>query len=1041
MSNHFFDKPILNSPYDYPSRHWELDDQGQPTQEVIESRRKCSYVTPVPQPKKSKKSSLAAQQDDLFAEKVDDIIVDDQLYDPTSIVNEVRAAVDAWRKLPHPRDWGVTPETARLLQYWRTHEFTGIRPFFCQIEAVETAIWLSEVARNSSNKAHKKLFQYLEAANSHSDLFRLALKLATGAGKTTVMAMLIAWQTVNANHRPNSKHYSNAFLIVAPGITIRDRLRVLLPNDPESYYFNRELVPADMRKEIEKARIVITNYHAFQRREKVNLATGTRALLRGHAPYDLDTRESEGEMVRRVVGSLMGCKNIIAINDEAHHCYRDKRGPDAVDWEDDLKGDDKKVAKQQNEYARLWINGLEAVKRVLGISIVYDLSATPFYLAGSGYREGTLFPWVMSDFSLMDAIECGIVKLPRVPIADNVPDAEHAMPKLRRLWDAMKDAKQSLPKMGRGTKTSSHDPLSLPPLLITALDALYGHYEKTYRAWKDAGIIEPPVFIVVCQNTNISDLVYRYISGFEYESKKDGTIPPPYLGKFELFRNFDSNGNRLARPNALLIDSEQLESGDALDPDFRQSFGTEIEQFRRDLIQRSGNPQAAENIDDATLLREVMNTVGKKGRLGEQIRCVVSVSMLTEGWDANNVTHILGVRAFGTQLLCEQVVGRGLRRRSYELNSEGLFDVEYSDILGIPFDFTAKPVVAGPEPPPRSTHVQAVSPERDDLALSYPRVIGYRVEPPGKDFTAQFSEDSTLVLTPENVGPTRTIISGIAGQTEELTVEHLKNIRPSTILLRLTMHLQETKFRDESGDTSDFGYFGALKRITRQWLNNYLKCEGGTYPAQVLIPQFTDEACNRIANAIVAANPSPQSVLAILDPYNPTGSTHFVNFRTSKGTYQADPKKSHINYVVPDSDWETQFAMAAEHHPQVLAYAKNQGLGLEVPYHYKGHAHRYLPDFLLTIDDGHGADDPLHLIVEIKGYRGENAKAKADAMNTHWIPGINNLKKFGRWVFIEITQPYTMEEDLSELIREEMDKKLAALPHSESETEIALESK
>lgn len=1027
MSNIFFDSPILNSPYDYPTQHWELDDQGQPTQQVIKSRRRCSYITPVPAPKKSKNKGADSAQGDLFLEKVDGIKIDDQLYDPTSIVNEIRQAVDSWRQLPHVRDWGVTPETVHLLRYWRDPQsFTSIRPFFCQLEAVETAIWLTEVARKSPT--HKKFHKYLLAANAAGtpELFRLALKLATGAGKTTVMAMLIAWQTVNANRRPNSKLFSNAFLIVAPGITIRDRLRVLIPNDPESYYFHRELVPADMRKDIEKARIVITNYHAFQRREKTTLATETRALLQGHGP-DLSTRETEGEMVRRVVGSLMGCKNIVAINDEAHHCYRDKSGPDAVDAEDDLKGDDKKVAKKQNQYARLWINGLEAVNRVLGISTVFDLSATPFYLAGSGYREGTLFPWVMSDFSLMDAIECGIVKLPRVPVADNIPDAKNTMPKLRRLWDAMKEAKQSLPKMGRGKKDLSYDPLSLPPLLITALQALYGHYEKTYRAWQDAGITIPPVFIIVCQNTNISDLIYRFISGFEHGPKGDGTIPPPHLGQFELFRNFDANGNRLARPNTLLIDSEQLESGDALDPDFRKAFGTEIEQFRRELIQRSGNPEAGKNIDDATLVREVMNTVGKDGRLGEQIRCVVSVSMLTEGWDANTVTHILGVRAFGTQLLCEQVVGRGLRRRSYELNNEGLFDVEYSDILGIPFDFTAKPIVAPPKPPPNITHVQAISPERDALSISYPRVIGYRVEPPGKRFTATFSEDSTLVLNPDKVGPTRTIISGIAGQSEELTVEHLSNTRHSTIIFRLTMHLLETKFREENEQTSGFDYFSSLKRITRQWLDKHLVCEGGTYPAQVLIRQFADEACNRISNAIIAANPSSQSVLAILDPYNPTGSTNAVNFRTVKDTFQTAPGKCHVNYLVPDSEWETQFALVAEQHPKVLAYVKNQGLGFEVPYEYQGSHHSYYPDFLLKIDDGHGIDDPLHLIAEIKGYRGENAKAKADTMHTSWIPGINNLKKFGRWAFAEFTQPYTMTEDLTALIQKDFDRALEDL--------------
>ena len=311
----------------------------------------------------------------------------------------------------------------------------------------------------------------------------------------------------------------------------------------------------------------------------------------------------------------------------------------------------------------MWISGLEILKRKLGVSLVYDLSATPFFLRGSGYREGTLFPWTMSDFSLMDAIECGIVKLPRVPVADNIPGGD--APKFRNLWDTIG---KKMPKKGRGSSGKGLDPLSLPVELLTALDALYGHYVKTFNAWSDEKIGVPPVFIIVCNNTSTSELVYRYVSGYLREN--DDRTTTLENGRLALFRNFDEHGNPYSRPNTILIDSAQLESGAALDKDFRAMAETEIEQFRREIIERTGDAQAGDKIDDATLLREVMNTVGKVGKLGEQIRCVVSVSMLTEGWDANTVTHILGVRAFKTQLLCEQVVGRGLRRQSYDLNEE-----------------------------------------------------------------------------------------------------------------------------------------------------------------------------------------------------------------------------------------------------------------------------------------------------------------------------------------------------------------------------------
>ena len=320
-----------------------------------------------------------------------------------------------------------------------------------------------------------------------------------------------------------------------------------------------------------------------------------------------------------------------------------------------------------------------------------DLSATPFFLSGSGYAEGTLFPWTMSDFSLMDAIECGIVKLPRVPVADNIPEAE--APIYRDLW---KHIGKQMPKKGRG-KNAELDPLKLPVPLQTAFDALYGHYAKTFELWQKAAIEVPPCFIVVCNNTATSKLVYDYISGFWREGKDGAQTHVP--GRLELFRNQDEHGNPYAIPRTLLIDSEQLESGDALDANFRKMAAAEIETFRREIIERTGNREDAENLTDQDLLREVMNTVGKPERLGEQVRCVVSVAMLTEGWDANTVTHVLGIRAFGTQLLCEQVIGRALRRQSYDLNEEGLFNVEYADVLGIPFDFTAKPVVAPPQPP------------------------------------------------------------------------------------------------------------------------------------------------------------------------------------------------------------------------------------------------------------------------------------------------------------------------------------------------------
>ncbi|HMR31508.1 MAG TPA: DEAD/DEAH box helicase family protein [Geminicoccaceae bacterium] len=1006
MADDFFTRPILNSPYAYPGRHWELDEAGQPVNRIVPARRRSELITPVPKPKKQRRGKAQAE---LELGAGDGLSTAEQEYNPTPIINEIRDYVGQWRGLPASQ-WQVTPETARLLQHWRHHAFGDRRPFFCQIEAVETAIWLAEVAPGLGRRT-EKFWAHVKAANAQAnpELLRLALKLATGAGKTTVMAMLIAWQTVNAVRHPGTKSFSRGFLIVTPGITIRDRLRVLQPNDPESYYRERELVPADMLGDIDRAKIVITNYHAFKQREELDVPKTNRALLQGHGP-PLVTVESEGKMLKRVMPELMGLKGVVVLNDEAHHCYREKV-KDGIDT--DLKGEDKDEAKKNNEAARLWISGIEAVRRKLGTRGIYDLSATPFFLRGSGYAEGTLFPWTVSDFSLMDAIECGIVKLPRVPIADNVPGGD--MPKLRNLWEHIG---KRMPKKGRGTAGKAYDPLSLPAGLQTALEALYGHYEKTFELWRQEGIDVPPVFIVVCNNTSTSKLVYDFVSGF-HRQNEDGSDTLEN-GRLALFRNFDDYGNRVPRPRTLLIDSEQLESGEALDKDFREMAGDEIERFRREIVARTGDLQAGQSISDQDLLREVMNTVGKPGRLGEQVRCVVSVSMLTEGWDANTVTHILGVRAFGTQLLCEQVVGRGLRRQSYELNDDGLFNVEYADILGIPFDFAAKPVVAPPQPPRETVRVHAVKPDGDALEIRFPRVEGYRVELPEERLTASFSRDSTLELTPQLVGPSRTTNQGLIGEAVELNVTHLENVRLSTVLFVLTKRLIMTKLRDP-GEAPKLHLFGQVKRICREWLDNHLRCSGGTFPAQLLYQEIADNAANRIMAAITRSFEDRKPIKAILDPYNATGSTAHVNFTTSKALrWKTDARKCHVNWVVCDSDWEAELCRVVEGHPRVLAYVKNQGLGFEVPYLFGSTPRRYLPDFIVRVDDGRiatdGTPDPLSLVVETKGFRGEDAKDKAETMRAYWVPGVNNLQKFGRWAFVEFNAVYDIEQDFAKLV-------------------------
>jgi type III restriction enzyme len=595
-----------------------------------------------------------------------------------------------------------------------------------------------------------------------------------------------------------------------------------------------------------------------------------------------------------------------------------------------------------------------------------------------------------------------------VPVSDNIPGGD--MPKFRNLWD---NVRSQMPKKGRG-KAKDLDPLSLPVTLQTALSALYGHYEQTFTEWEKAGLTVPPCFIVVCNNTSTSKLVYDYISGF-FRTHDDGTTSLEN-GRLPLFRNFDEHGNPLGRPNALLIDSEQLESGEGLDDNFRAMAADEIERFRREQVERTGDPHAADNLSDHDLLREVMNTVGKPGQLGAAIRCVVSVSMLTEGWDANTVTHVLGVRAFGTQLLCEQVVGRALRRQSYDLNEEGLFNAEYADVLGIPFDFTAKPVIAKPAPPRPTIHVRAVRPERDALEITFPRVQGYRIELPEERLQANFNADSVLTLTPELVGPSLTRNEGIIGEGVDLSLVHTRDLRHSALVFYLTNRMLLTKWRDP-GEAPRVHLFGQLKRHVKDWLDGYLECKGDTYPAQLMYQTLADMAGERITAAINRAHLDERPIKAVLDPYNPTGSTLHVNFTTSKTSrWRTDSRRCHINWVILDSDWEAEFCRVVESHPRVRAYVKNHSLGFEVPYRYGSQLRIYRPDFIVRVDDGHGEDDLLNLVVEIKGYRGEDAKEKRTTMETYWVPGVNNLGTYGRWAFAEFTDVFEINAGFDSIV-------------------------
>jgi type III restriction enzyme len=817
--------------------------------------------------------------------------------------------------------------------------------------------------------------------------------MATGAGKTVVMAMLIAWQTANKIASPRDARFSKRFLVVTPGITIRDRLQVLRPTDRESYYKKFELLPPDLVGTITQAQIVITNYHAFLPRDAKELdgvsATTRKILTAGR--QDDPFRETPDAMVARVLRDIGGGNEpVIVLSDEAHHCYQDKPLPQAVDRPKLTREEE-----EANAEARVWFRGLQAVGRRAGVKAIYDLSATPYYLSGSGYNEGYIFPWTVSDFSLMDAIESGIVKIPRTPIDD---DATGELVTYLRLWEFIG---AELPKRGL-SKTIGVEGWIPPKELQGALDSLYRSYRRAFEHWERelAAYDEPPpVFIVVCPNTVVSKLVYDWIAGGALASS--GVLK---AGELPLLSNV-VDGRLMTRPVTILVDSARLESGEALAKDFRDAAAGEIEAFKQHLRSRSPGADVDE-VTDEDLLREVMNTVGKKDKLGEGVRCVVSVAMLTEGWDANTVTHILGVRAFGSQLLCEQVVGRGLRRRSYALNDDGYFEPEYANIYGVPFQFIPTDhALKDTLPPPPAILVESV-PGREHLRITFPKLDGYRVEVPDDEVFEDLEHAPRFIVGPSTV-PTRTDIAGIVGG-EEVETEETEDARPQTVAYSLAKQLlRAPTLTGLNGDTRPW-LFPRLVQICRGWLDSCVDVAPGFSLAHLTrYAELRATAVEAIHQALVLQVGNRRERLRpMLRRHDPTGSTGDVSFATRKVAFPTE--KSEISHVTVDgrggNTWEQILYLECERNDDVAAYAKNDRLGFTIPYVHEGRAHSYVPDFLVRLRRKPYEPFDRTLVVEVSGSQKSPGPtvAKADTARNQWCVAVNNHGGFGRWGYVEI---------------------------------------
>lgn len=1003
--------PILSSPYEPPDRHFEIGPQG-PTGTVLPGRRPSESFIPIPPSRKKKRGT---------SQEAFDFDVTGERREQNSLINDIRREVERWRA----NNWnGVTPYTRKLLAHWAAGPPTRDDPvLFCQREAAETAIFLAEVAGRRGVPDYRRR---LEPENAiHNDgLPRVGLKMATGTGKTVVMAMLIAWKTINKVMAPNDARFARRFLVVTPGITIRDRLGVLHPQREDNYYRERDLVPSDLWEPLLQAQIEIINYHVFLPRDAKEIAgvnTNTRKLLRVGKPEVADAfRETPDMVAARILRSFgagaVRKGEIVVLNDEAHHCYQDRlleHPDDAADREDE----------QRNRDARVWLRGLLQVQRKVGIKTVYDLSATPYYLKGSGYNEGFIFPWVVSDFSLMDAIESGIVKVPRIPVDDDAAGNELVF---LHLWD---NIKPPLPKRRVKIEELGRTGWVMPETLEGALRSLYRSYEQNFGRYESglAALGEPPpVLIVVCPNTVVSKLVYDWVGGRAFidedgvERVADGNLP--LLGNIV--------DGAWSRQRTILVDSAQLESGEPLGADFRKDAAREIEAFQQAYRLRNPGADVAE-LTDADLLREAMNTIGKKGKLGENIRCVVSVGMLTEGWDANTVTHILGVRPFRSQLLCEQVVGRGLRRRSYAVNeSTGRFEPEYAEIYGVPFAFIPGDRQPPKPPDPRPAVEVRAEPDRWELAIPFPKLDGYRLELPDEPLHAAFDDDSLLHLDQQSVA-LWVRSAGVVGPTSEVDLTDLRSARPQRIAFHIAKTLlQNERFLAAHDAVEKPWLFPQLVDICRRWLDGCVSTDPGVPLGYLLLTQANARAAEKVYSSIVRYPGSRLPiVLPILRRFDPAGSTTDVRFITRKVVMDPPPTKSHLNHVVLDglrgNSWEEGLAKKLEADDRVKAYVKNERLGFTIPYVHEGRTHDYVPDFLVRLKTD-PEDVDRTLIIEVSGGRkspGPTA-AKADTARHQWCAAVNNWGECGRWGYVEVHNP----DDAADLLDRAIDNLYADRP-------------
>lgn len=921
------DNPIQNSPFEEPCKHWTYE-LGQPI--LKEERRPAGYYL---RPKTLPPGQTLLEED----------------FVPLETVNDIRKRIKRWRELNYP---GVTYITRELLEYWRKPE-RARKLFFCQLEAAETVIWLIEASpadKQGINTPKDEPADRESLSRGYKALTRYAIKMATGSGKTIVMGMLIAWSVLNKIANPQDRRFSDSVLMVCPNITIKGRLQVLLPEHKKNYYEAFDLVPRSLMEHLHRGKYFITNWHFFLPEQDPKKGVVKRG------------EESDRALCNRVLKELGSKQNLLVINDEAHHAYR----PAPLAEENKKEMAQEEI--QEREAATIWINGLDRINNVRGINLCLDFSATPFYIKGSGYEEGQPLPWIISDFGLVDAIESGIVKIPRVPVDDNTGDL---IPRYFRLWEWIN---KQLPASERQTARRRAKPESVLRHAEDALATIASEWKKTYDKFQQDNYQVPPAMIVVCDNTDLSKLIFEHIA--------KGKVLPELE-------------NRAGREEvAFRIDTKRL---------------------------REAESAAGETKEEtAERLRNVVATVGKIEWEGEgeppgkMLRCVVSVGMLNEGWDAQNVTQILGLRAFTSQLLCEQVVGRGLRRLNYDEFDEP----EYVDVYGVPFEVipVKKKPVRRTETFKLSTLVKAL-PERKHLEITFPRVEGFVFDVRHK-IVCDVDKIPKLIVDPSKA-PTEVVAKDIVGYRigrpdrlgpgkevyQDRNPFHTSRRRQATIFEIATeitnrLHKDYRKF-----------LFPQILEVVWQYIEQRVEFIEAP-PQEIALIKYTDEIKDRITNAIVPdTNAGEAPLLPIIERFRPKGSTSEVLFRTVRPCHGTT--KSHVSHVVLDSSWEKTVAYQLERLDSVIAYTRNDHLDFSIHYEFEGVLHSYTPDFLVRVKrkDGYEAN----VILEVKGYEDEKDRAK-EAAALRWVRAVNNHKGFGHWVLVVCKDPRSLSHKYQQLV-------------------------